>query len=124
MHFTEPSNYPDYHQFRLVDMYARAISEGMKKKVLASFMTTDSKLRIVIATTAFSMGIDCPDIRNVVHHGPPTSIEQYVQETGRAGRNGTLGTALLLFHKPGKHLGKAMTEYCTNNTECRRNFFV
>jgi len=38
-HFTEPSGYPDYHQFQLVDMFTSAISEGMKKKVLASFMT-------------------------------------------------------------------------------------
>ena len=68
------------------------------------------------------MGIDCPDILNVVHHGPPTNIEQYVQETGRAGRNGTPATALLLVNKPGKLLGKAMTEYCTNNTECRHKF--
>jgi len=54
-HFTEPSGYPDYHQFRLVDMYTRASSEDMKKKVLASFMTPGSKLRVVITTTAFSI---------------------------------------------------------------------
>jgi len=108
-HFTEPSGYPDYHQFRLMDMYTSALFEGHKKQVLTSFMTAGSKLRIVAATTAFSMGIDCPDILNVVHHGPPTNIEQYVQETGRAGRNGTPATALLLVNKPGKLLGKAMT---------------
>ena len=121
-HFTEPPKYPDYHQFRLVDMYTRASSEDMKEKVLTSFMTAGSKLRVVVATTAFSMGIDCPDIQNVIHHGPPPSTEQYVQETGRAGRNGAPATALLLFNKPGKHLGKSMLEYCSNQTKCRRDF--
>ena len=121
-HFTEPSGYPDYHQFRLVDMYTRASSEEMKKKVLASFMTAESKLRIVVATTAFGMGVDFPNIQNVIHYSPPASIEQYVQETGRAGRNGLPATALLLYNKPGKYLEKTIAEYCSNPTECRRNF--
>ena len=50
----------------------------MKMKVLTSFTEANSKLRIVIATTAFSMGIDCPDIRNVINYGPLSSLEQYV----------------------------------------------
>jgi len=61
--FTDPPGYPDYHRFRMVDMYTRASSENMKRKILTSFMTAGSKLRILIATTAFSMGVDCPDIR-------------------------------------------------------------
>ena len=119
-HFTEPPGYPDLHRFRLVDMYTRASSSEMKKKVLASFMTSAGKLRIVIATTAFSMGIDCPDISKVIHYGPPATVEQYVQETGRAGRNGALSTALLLYGNPGKHTQKAMVNYGTNSTQCRR----
>jgi len=47
-------------------MYTRASSQDIKKKVLALFMTTGNKLRVVIATTAFSIGIDCPDIQNVI----------------------------------------------------------
>ena len=80
--FTEPAGYPDYHCYRLLDMYTRACSDEMKAKVL---MQTDGKLRIVVATMAFSMGVDCPDIQNVMHYGPPSSVIQYVQETGRAG---------------------------------------
>lgn len=85
--FTDPPGCPNYHKFRLVDMYTRASSNDMKRKVLASFMAIGGKLRIVIATIAFSMGIDCPDISNVIYYGPPGNVEQYVQETGRAGRN-------------------------------------
>ena len=83
-------------------MYARASSNDMKKKILLFFMTVNSTLRVVIATTAFGMGIDCPDIVNLVHYGPPAHLEQYAQETGRAGRNGESATAVLLIWQPWK----------------------
>ena len=86
--FTEPYGYPHgLHRFRIVDMYTRASVRSMKEKILKSFASPNSKLRVVIATvtTAFSMRIDCPDIWKVVHFG---SIEEYVQETGRAGKMG------------------------------------
>jgi len=53
---TEPLGYPEYHQFRLMDMYTRASSENMKEKVRKSFITAGSKLRILIAAIAFGMG--------------------------------------------------------------------
>jgi len=52
-----------------------------------------------MTTSAFSMGVDCPDIHNVVHFGPPTSVIQYEQEMGRAGRNGESSVALMLCWK-------------------------
>lgn len=58
-----------------------------------------SPLRIVIATIAFGLGIDTSDIRYVVHWGPPQDIEQYVQATGRAGRDGRTSHAILLYGK-------------------------
>lgn len=119
--FTDPPGYPDYHCFRVIDMYTRATSNNMKKKILASFVTPNSKLKIVVATTAFSMGIDSPDIRNVIHYGLPATIEQYAQETGRAGRDGLPATALLLCGKPAKHIHQRMRTYGTNSTTCRRS---
>jgi len=46
----------------------------MRKKVLESFMIVGGKLRIIIATTAFSIGVDCPDVSKVIHYGPPEDI--------------------------------------------------
>ena len=74
-------------------------TEGVKNQILKSFTSPTSPLRVVIATIAFGMGIDCPDIRQIVHLGPPDDIEGYLQATGRAGRDGKQSEALLLNKK-------------------------
>ena len=71
--FTEPAGCPNVTGYRIIDMFTRVLTEE-KKEVLQSFSVVGGILRLVIATTAFGMVIDCPDIRTIVHWGIPSTI--------------------------------------------------
>jgi len=72
--FTEPPDAPDLCRFRLVDMFTSRIDKSVKSQIIKYF-ERGSCLRVVIATIAFSMGLDCPDVRQVIHLGTPDNLK-------------------------------------------------
>ncbi|MDX2020841.1 MAG: ATP-dependent DNA helicase RecQ [Deltaproteobacteria bacterium] len=79
-----------------VERYHGKMTAGERESSQASFMQHGRKV-VMIATNAFGLGIDKPDIRYIIHYQMPGSPEAYVQEAGRAGRDGKLARCILLF---------------------------
>ena len=77
--------------------YHAGLNAAERKRLEAWFLTSDDGA--LIATSAYGMGVDKPNIRTVVHREMPESVEAYLQETGRAGRDGGPSQAVLLWYR-------------------------
>ena len=86
---------------------------------------TGSIIRVVFATVALGMGVDIKGIRSVVHITPPYTMQAYLQETGRAGRDGNPATAVLYYNnrdvaKNKPRMQENIRAYCPSKGRCLR----
>nr|XP_025727152.1 ATP-dependent DNA helicase Q4 isoform X2 [Callorhinus ursinus] len=86
----------------VAEAYHAGMCSRERQRVQQAFM--DGRLRVVVATVAFGMGLDRPDVRAVLHLGLPTSFESYVQAVGRAGRDGQPAHCHLFLQPQGQDL--------------------
>jgi len=88
--------------------YHAGLDAGTRSRAQEDFLA--ERIDLVVATVAFGMGIDRPDVRFVIHAGLPKGIEQYSQETGRAGRDGLPAECVLLYSGADYHGWRSLLE--------------
>ena len=101
-----------------VAKYHAGLSNEARKEYQEQFINDD--IKIMVATNAFGMGIDKPNIRWVLHYNMPQSVENYYQEIGRAGRDGEDSECILLFSPGDVHTQKYLVEVGIENPERKR----
>jgi len=82
------------------DFYHAGLTTSVRSEKQDAWIS--GKKRVIVATNAFGMGIDKPDVRFVIHFAPPESLEAYFQEAGRAGRDGKKSAAVMLYNNADK----------------------
>ena len=97
--------------------YHAGLPAGQRQEAHEKFMRDE--VDVVVATVAFGMGIDKPDVRFVVHYDLPKNIEGYYQETGRAGRDGLPAEALLLFGTQDMVMARRLVENSVDEEQRR-----
>ena len=102
----------------------------MKEQILKELKTILFKvmLRVVFATIAVGMELDIPAIRNI-HIGSPRTVREYMQETGRAGRDGSASRVLLYYNnhdiaKNKKEISDDIRDYCHLKYSCMQKFLL
>lgn len=110
----------------LFAMYHSKIEEAEKKKILHSLRDEGGVCRVLFSTIAFGMGVNISNIRYVIHYGPSTAIDDYVQEAGRARRDNNLSFAILDKY-PCVLMGcmsKSMEAYVNLDEGCQRQLLL
>ena len=116
---------------RLYGMFHAHTPQENKTAILDSLINPHGVVRVVFATVALGMGVNMAGVNQIIHYGAPHSIEDYMQESGRAGRSGDQAFSVVYWRPADVPLKKelktnqdreiaAVRHYLENNTTCRR----
>ncbi|CAB4041556.1 Hypothetical predicted protein, partial [Paramuricea clavata] len=110
----------------MVEMYHSRIDELNRDNIVKDFSIPNGHIRVLNATIAYGMGINCQGVKSIVHYGPCRNVEAYLQESGRAGRDcSDMCKAVKLYSNVMlKYCDEPMTEYARNSTVCRRTMLL
>ena len=124
-----PAGASEISDNRLFGMF-HAQTPQHKDVILSSMQNADGVVRVVFATIALGMGVNLVGVNRVIHYGAPSSIEDYFQESGRAGRSGEQAKSTVYWKPSDAPIRKvadprnieiaAVRSYLENNMECRR----
>ena len=124
-HFYWPSRVSRSVHSRLFGMFHSGSAEDTKSSILQSLAYPCGVCKVIFATCALGMGIDIKCLRIVIHFGSPATIEEYQQEIGRAGRDGTRSEAVLLWNSSFlRHVGQKMRAFIMSEEFCRRRLLM
>lgn len=126
----EPMNAERSSKNRLFTQYAQYPKPELER-IMEDLVTAKCKHRVFFVTVAFGIGIDCRDVRRVIHLGVPRTMEEYYQEAGRAGRDGLPATAIMYYNSYDISTGKkglqdTMISFATSTSKslCKREIIL
>lgn len=100
-------------------LYTGDCKAKQRRKTMKRFQS--GKIRVMVATPAFGLGIDIPNVRLVIHAGLPLSMDGYVQECGRAGRDGKKARCVLFFSNKDYDRNRDFLTYNNSDPDARED---
>ncbi|XP_031552314.1 ATP-dependent DNA helicase Q1-like [Actinia tenebrosa] len=115
---------PEDDRTRLFAMYHKKTHKLVKSTIETEFRKENGTVRIVFCTIAFGMGVNVKGGNIVIHLGPSSGLDDYLQESGRVGRQKDINAHALLLKYKGctrsRNISREMKDYVLNTSECRR----
>ena len=125
----EPLNADKVAKNRLFTQYHAQYPKHEQERIMEELTNKKCKHRVFFVTIAFGIGIDCPNIRRVIHLGVPYTMEEYFQEAGRAGRDGLPAKATIYYNaydtsKAKRGLQDIMIKFVKSTSDCKREIIL